>query len=139
VRILCETFIPLLAGALIWAGVRSARPPLALYAGTLAALALVYLLTWADRRQGWWAGWGLDFSTHTAIATVLVVALGFHGWRWLAAGAVALAGYAFVMVSLGYHTPPDIATSAVAVLPLCLGCTLGARSWRRSTASPGPP
>lgn len=132
-HLLCETFIPLMAVALLWAGARSPRPPWEIYAGCLAAAGLVYLLTWADRRQGWWAGWGLDFSTHAGIATVLVVALSFHGRRWLAAGASTLACYGAVMVRLGYHSWGDLATAVAAVLPLALACALAARAlFRRS-------
>ncbi len=129
-HLLCETFIPLLAVGLLWAGFRSSRPPWEIYGGCLAAAGLVYLLTWADRRQGWWAGWGLDFSTHAGIATVLVVALSFHGRRWLAAAASTLVGYALVMVDLGYHTWTDLGSSVAAVVPLALGCALAARAAR---------
>jgi hypothetical protein len=84
------------------------------------ALAWVYLLTFADRHFGWWPSIGLDFSTHTGVALVIVITLGRRWRRLRPLLAVLMLGYAAWMVMRGYHTALDILTTALVVAPVAL-------------------
>jgi len=80
----------------------------------------VYLLTFADRRFGWWDSVGLDFSTHTGVALVLALALGRRARRLRPLLALLMIGYAAWMITLRHHSALDIITSAAVVAPVAL-------------------
>lgn len=84
---------------------------------TTFTVLLTYFLRAAFGLESVWAGWGLDFSTHTAICSVLVIGLASLDWAksWIWAGI--LLGYAALMVYQAYHTWADIGTTAAFVLP----------------------
>lgn len=128
-RLATELAIPLLAlCTLVWAvRVRRPRPRRRFWVPVFAALGLVYAVLGLDRAFGLWACVGLDYSTHTAFAVALVTSLLVLDRRsaWIA--APLLLGYAWSMVLLGYHTVPDILTTAAVMAPLAWACHRGAR------------
>src|SRR5689334_18031303 len=56
--------------------------------GTLTSVAAAYALQWLDNRAHIWEAASLDYSTHTAVCTALVVSLCFIDRR---AGIVGIA------------------------------------------------
>lgn len=81
----------------------------------LGTLVVAYGLEYVDIATGLWPRFGLDYSTHTAVAVAMVATL----WAcWRPAGIAALATFALyvpLMVYQGYHPPGDIASTALAV------------------------
>lgn len=89
---------------------------------TLAAgLAVAYGLMYVDARFNIWPTLGLDYSTHTAVALVLVVFLGVNQARLVLPAVGSLIVYILLMLYQGYHTVSDIAlTAAVVIVPVWL-------------------
>lgn len=111
--------VTLLVPFFIRSGYRGGRR--AFYLALASSMATMYALGWIDARQNIWASWGMDYSTHTGFAVVLVASL----WLWarpvgLSAGAVAIA-YAGLMLYQGYHSLADIALTGAIVCALTLG------------------
>ena len=118
--IIADVYTPILAlaalaillrapGRLQWQalGARMAR----LAAGALIAYGLMFLDNWLQL----WPALGMDYSTHTAVALVLVMFIAAHApnarwWCW-----ISLPAYAVLMLVLRYHTAADIVTTALAV------------------------
>lgn len=98
--------------------VRDRGSPLGFWARTLLSLAAVYALMFADNRFHLWPSLGLDYSTHTAFAVAIVTSLGTMTFRWLYFLGPVLAGYAGLMMYLGYHTLADILSTAVVIGPI---------------------
>ncbi len=112
------------------------RPPLGdrrvivLYlVSTTLGVACIYLIAGIDSAFRLWPRAGLDFSTHTAFATTLLVSLwaARPGWIW-GLGTV-LVGYAALMVGLGFHGVADVCTAAIVAAAVTLPLH-GARSFR---------
>jgi hypothetical protein len=129
-RLAAELVIPLLAlGTLAWPlCVRRPRPWWRFWVPVLAGLGLVYAVLGLDRAFGLWAGAGLDYSTHTAFAVVLAVSLFAVDRRTAWGSAALLVAYAWLMLRLGYHTLPDILTTAAVLAPLTWICHRAARA-----------
>ncbi len=76
---------------------------------------IAYGLMFIDHRLKLWPVLGLDYSTHTAVALVLVMFLCAHlrktRWLWV----MSLVCYALLMLYQRYHTFSDIVTTAVVV------------------------
>jgi hypothetical protein len=96
------------------------RPPLGdrrtvlRYLGATAlGVAGIYLIAALDFALGLWSLVGLDYSTHTALATTLAISLwrSRPGWAW-ALGAVLLMN-ALLILGLGFHSLGDVVTSAI--------------------------
>jgi hypothetical protein len=84
---------------------------------TLLTVAFTYLFRAVFDLERLWASWGLDFSTHTAICVVLVVALSSLHWKRAWIWCVILGAYAQLMVYQSYHTWVDIGTTAAVMFP----------------------
>lgn len=112
------------------AGNRSRRQVLDHYAATGVGVGLVYLVKALD---GWlriWAAFGLDFSTHSAVAASLVVSLAVFRRGWLAPLAIALALYYALELVMGYHGVPDILSAGTLAALLT-----GAAHWMLRSSS----
>lgn len=115
-----DAYTPLLALACLAILVRTLRvlqwKALGLRMTSLAAgVCIAYGLMFLDNRFQVWPAAGLDYSTHTAVALVLVMFLSAH-WpavRWLS--PLSLLAYALLMVYQRYHTVADIASTAAIV------------------------
>lgn len=107
---------PALALCLIAAGLR-ARAPVRYWIGVGGGLALVYAVLGLDHALRIWDAWGLDYSTHTALAVSVATSLVRLDRRWLWPVAPALVGYAVLLERLGYHSYADVATAAAVTAP----------------------
>jgi hypothetical protein len=86
-----------------------------------AVLAIAYGIRFFDSRFNIWSTFGLDYSTHTAVALVLVASLTANMPRLAVLWVGSLIVYALLMLYQGYHTVPDIAaTAAVVIVPTWL-------------------
>lgn len=90
------------------------------------AVAIVYSLMFVDKHWALWAGWGLDYSTHSAAAFCLAMVI--CRYKSATAWAYALATlmlYGVLMYILNYHSWLDMFTSVLAcalcLLPLGIG------------------
>ncbi len=85
----------------------------------LLALALVYGVAWVDARGALWPRFGLDYSTHTAVAAAVIVAIATAAPRCWWPLALSFVAYGLLMLYQRYHTLGDIAsTLAVLAVPL---------------------
>jgi len=87
-------------------------------------MAVAYGLMFLDNQFALWPIFGLDYSTHTAVALVLLVFLGLKlksAWAfWLG----SLISYALLMIYQNYHSLSDILTTALALCMLLLPAVL---------------
>jgi hypothetical protein len=78
-------------------------------------LSSAYALMFADNYYHLWPRVNLDYSTHTAVALALAFALGVlwkrYWWVWV----ITSMAYFLLMLYQRYHTPLDIATTAVSI------------------------
>ncbi len=91
----------------------------------MALLLWVYGLMALDRVWALWPRWSLDYSTHTAVALVLVWAVvkiipSYRKRLW-----ASLLLYGQLMVIMNYHTWQDILTTALAI-----SAAIGVVEWR---------
>lgn len=90
------------------------RAPVFFFLYLMSLLLVSYSLMFLDKAVGLWPALGLDYSTHTAVALSLVVALCKifpHRWKWFA-GSMVL--YGCLMLYQQYHSLLDIiSTSAI--------------------------
>jgi hypothetical protein len=102
---------------------------------TLACVTLVYALGWVDAQLKLWPAVGLDYSSHTGVHVAIVASLWMIDRRFGIAGVVIALLYAALMVYQKYHTILDIASTALAVVPLAVGIwILGRRAARTEPA-----
>jgi hypothetical protein len=99
-------------------------------------LAIAYGLMVFDARFSIWSTVGLDYSTHTAVALVLVAFLAVNQSRLTAPGICSLIVYVLLMLYQGYHTVSDIAvTAAVVIVPSWLAVARLYNRWPFVTAN----
>ncbi len=131
---IADAFDPLLAllalGAPLLRRPRALRPALGYYLATGLAIGVVYLVRALDLRFQLWESLGLDYSTHSAFATALVVSMAAFHRRWAFPLFAALVLYFCLMLFMGYHTALDVVTSA----PLAAAAAWLAQ--RRATRQP---
>ncbi|HEX4953450.1 MAG TPA: hypothetical protein VF017_08665 [Thermoanaerobaculia bacterium] len=113
---LADAFDPLLAllalGAPLLRKPRALRPALSYYLATGLAIGVVYLVRALDLRYQLWGSLGLDYSTHSAFATALVVSMAAFHRQWTVPLFAALALYFCLILFMGYHGILDVLTSA---------------------------
>src|SRR5688500_11688122 len=73
-------------------------------AGASMGIVLAYLLQYIDQHLGVWKFAGLDYSTHTAFATVLLLSIGMLGSRFALVAATVGVAYTALMVYQRYHS-----------------------------------
>lgn len=93
--------------------------------GSLAAGALVaYGLMFLDHRLAIWPMAQMDYSTHTAVALVLVIFLSRYWPALRLLCWVSLCAYGLLMLYQRYHSLADILTTAVVVALMYLRADL---------------
>lgn len=92
-------------------------PALRYVVAGLAGLGLIYGVAALDAHFGLWPAVGLDYSTHMAYAVSLATTIICWDRRWRTLLAVAICGHALLMIVLGFHSPEDLATTAVIATP----------------------
>ncbi len=111
----------IIAGPLILWRVKHAHSrPWMFWGASLLAVAMVYVLTFIDRYFQLWSKFGLNFSTHTALAVSLVTSLGILYRRSLFFLVPLLFFYIWLMLRLGYHSALDVIAAAVISVPITL-------------------
>lgn len=131
--ILAAAWLLLLGRAVLVRGWRTGLVHAGLGVG---ALLIAYGCMWLDDAYRLWPGFGLDYSTHTAVAFALGVTL-FTMYRpGRAAVVLSLAGYFLLMLYQRYHSAGDIAsTLLVLATPIY---ALAYASHRATGGSSGP-
>jgi len=84
---------------------------------TSLTVALTYLFRAVFDLERLWASWQLDFSTHTSICVVLVIAVSSLDWKRAWIWCAILVAYAQLMVYQSYHTWVDIGTTTTVMVP----------------------
>lgn len=137
---IADAYIPLLAGlylfALVWTlsqlpGQRRAVGASALILALmlLASYGLMFLDNWLKL----WPGFGLDYSTHTAVSFSLVLALCMLKRRLWPLWLGSFIGYLALMHYQQYHTVADMLTTLIALiwLPLLISAVLRRGCYKR--------
>lgn len=105
-------------------GLNSAAPDIVyLFSGTF----VIYLLMFTDGALGIWPYFRLDYSTHTALALVLVVFLAYTNAFVSVVTLVSMLAYILLMLYQQYHSILDIVTTSLVVTPIIL--------WLKKTGS----
>lgn len=81
-----------------------------------AGLIIAYGWMFLDNAGQIWHYFGLDFSTHTAVATVIVAYLTVHAALFRYGWAASLVAYFGFMLYKQYHSFTDIVTTAIVVI-----------------------
>lgn len=85
----------------------------------LLAVACVYLLRALDDKFKWWLGFGLDYSTHTALSLTLTVCLSRLWSAFKVGWWIIWLLYLILMLYQKYHGVMDILTTTIALaIPL---------------------
>ncbi|WP_305372146.1 hypothetical protein [Photobacterium leiognathi] len=80
----------------------------------------IYGVMFLDNALHIWPAFGLDYSTHTAIALVFVAYFIVYKSRLMHLIVISMFSYVLIMVHLHYHTVADILTTTVFILPVLL-------------------
>lgn len=121
--LIADAYIPALALftlILLWkkitqSGIKEAKASML---SLLLSVALIYLIMMLDNALAIWPIFGLDYSTHTALALVFVVFIARQTATLSLIASLSIAFYAALMIFQNYHTLLDILTTAACVLPL---------------------
>ncbi|ERB63041.1 hypothetical protein G3U99_12320 [Vibrio coralliilyticus OCN008] len=89
---------------------------------TLVSTLYIYALMFADNYFQIWPSFGMDYSTHTALALVFVTYLFSHSKALKWVSVASMIAYAILMMYQHYHTLADIITTALCVLPVLWLC-----------------
>ncbi len=84
----------------------------------LLPIALVYLVKALDSKLHLWKSIGADYSTHSALAAALVIALCFLDRPRRAIAIAVFVVYEILILLLGFHTLLDIGSTLLVVAPL---------------------
>ena len=98
----------------------------------VAGIVICYLVMWFDQTTLLWSSFSLDYSTHSSVALALIVYL-IHRVFFQKQPTLLFLGslisYYLLEIYQDYHTPLDIITTVVVILPL-LFCVYHYMSWR---------
>lgn len=84
----------------------------------VVSVVVVYVWMIADQRLSLWPSMGLDYSTHTGLALVFVIALAGFGRKLALVAVGSLLLYTVLMWSLGYHTWMDMLSTVLVITPI---------------------
>lgn len=138
--LIADTYVPLLA--ITWLALtltpllsRHWRLCAARAALGLATLIAAYGLMAIDAALQLWPRFGLDYSTHTAVALALVVTITAASRRIGLVAAALFSLYVPLMLYQRYHSFADIATTALAVGVPIVAAVLALRRFLRPAPS----
>jgi hypothetical protein len=132
--LLADLYTPLQAVVLLWLGWRlfddsDTRQQLKQVGGWLLLSILIsYLLMFADNHWQWWPRLALDYSTHTAVAFSLQLAIHCLFQKQRVVSWLAYLAYLYLMWLLNYHSVMDMLTTMLSVgllLQLSAICKVG--------------
>jgi len=81
---------------------------------------LVYGLMLLDNALNIWPSMGIDYSTHSVLALLFVVALSVQQKSLLWIAPLSLCVYFYLMWQLNYHSVADMLTTSLLLLPAFL-------------------
>jgi hypothetical protein len=87
------------------------------YAAAGLAIAVVYLVMALDNHFGLWRSVGLDYSTHFAFASALVVSLSLLHRRWALPLLLSLIAYFFLALAMRYHGVLELLSAGAIAAP----------------------
>lgn len=120
--------IPLFSSWWLLAGVRLLTVTVVLF--------IAYGLMFLDGRFEIWSTFGLDYSTHTAVALGLATFVAINNPKLTIVLFGSLIAYVLLMLYQRYHTVSDIAvTGAVVIVPTWLVLAFFYKRWPFSKAS----
>jgi hypothetical protein len=90
------------------------------FLSSFLSLAAMFAIGWVDSTMGIWPAKGLDYSTHTGLATVYVIGISLWKRALIVPCAVVFLSYVALMIYQRYHTLADIATTAIVIVPIAL-------------------
>ncbi len=88
------------------------------WAAALLGIAAVYIVKAIDDHFHLWKSFGSDYSSHSACTLALLVPLMHLRSLWKTALAAVFVAYAILMIVLKFHTPLDIISTLIVVVPL---------------------
>ena len=139
---IADAYIPLLgAVAIAFIAVALIRKEWQLavrrFLSLLSGLVIAYGFMFIDKALQIWSRFGMDYSTHTAVALVLVTLLVFCSRRFSPLWLASLIAYALLMLYQQYHTVADITSTATVVSTLNFAATT--RIMRKLPKTDRPP
>jgi len=93
----------------------------------LLAIASVYLVKTIDSKLHIWERMSLNYSTHSALAAVVVLSICFLDRTQRALAISVLVAYEVLQILLGFHSPLDIGSTLFVILPLAWLCLNSAK------------
>lgn len=101
-----------------------------IFIASIISIALAYLIKNVEGHNDIWAHWGMNFSSHSALAIACCTAMAFIWQRRWWVFAVIFIAYAIFMVMMQFHTVADILSTSAVIFPICWVCQFVA--WRRT-------
>ncbi|MFT7052987.1 MAG: hypothetical protein ACJAU1_000538 [Psychromonas sp.] len=123
--IVADLYIPLLIFIWLFYLYKEATIRCAEIKVLLLSLLLVYSLMFADNYFDIWPIWGLDYSTHSAVALIFVVNLKWRNRMLLYLAPLSLCVYLCLMRLLNYHSFADTFSTVLVLLPILIYCQKG--------------
>ncbi|GEM74499.1 hypothetical protein [Vibrio sagamiensis] len=122
---IADLYIPFLALStlcrLTWQlKIAGSRQTMADLATTVFGVIYIYALMFLDQYAGAYGYFGLDYSTHTALALVFVTCLAFINKKAALVSSASMVMYGLLMMYQNYHTLLDILVTTVMVLPILI-------------------
>ena len=107
----------------------------AIFIATALSIALAYLIKNVEGHNDVWTNWGMNFSSHSALAIACCTALAFI-WqrRWWIFAAIFIA-YAIFMIFMQFHTVADILSTSAVIFPICWICQFVASRRKQQVTS----
>ncbi|MDC9700985.1 MAG: hypothetical protein PSN37_01950 [Alphaproteobacteria bacterium] len=94
----------------------------------ILSISIVYAIMYLDNSLKLWPKFGLDYSTHTALALAALISLissipsrslgTLRCWVYIFQLIASFGTYAILMIYQEYHTPRDILSTALFVTPI---------------------
>ncbi|WP_298772686.1 hypothetical protein [uncultured Shewanella sp.] len=85
--------------------------------GIIVSIGFIYGLMWLDDTMNIWPRFGLDYSTHTALALVFMVYFSRQSTTKFILATSSMLLYCLLMVYQQYHSIMDILTTSIMTLP----------------------
>ncbi len=121
--LIADSYIPLLAFISLLLLLKTARylgrqKAINAFCGLFISVILVYGIMFLDNQLGIWPSFTLDYSTHSALALVLVMFIALHSTTLRYTAIASLLLYAGLMYYQQYHSVADMLTTVAVVMPL---------------------
>ena len=102
------------------------------FIASIISIAIAYLIKNIEGHNDIWANWGMNFSSHSALAIACCTAMAFIWQRRWWIFATFFIVYAIFMIIMQFHTLADILSTSAVIFPLCWICHYWA--WWRNRA-----